>query len=73
MSDELLNSLERKAAEIAIGGAASKSTSVDGVSISTTMQDPGKVIDVANAIAKRKAAKRGILSQIRFLKIKDQP
>lgn len=73
MSDEIQQSIEQKAVEIALGGMASKSTSVDGVSISETRQDPEKLIAVSQEIAKRRAAKRGILSQIRFLKIKDQP
>lgn len=73
MADELTQSIERKAVEIAVGGAVSKSTSVDGVQVSQTMQDPTKLIEAANALDRRAASKRGMLSQIRFVKIKDQP
>lgn len=73
MSEEIIQSVERKAVEIALGGATSKSTSVDGVQVSQTMIDPSKLIAAANALDKRAAAKKGPLSQIRFLKIKDQP
>lgn len=73
MSDELVQSVERKAVEIALGGAVSKSTSVDGVQVSQTMQDPTRLIDAANALDRRAAAKKGILSQLHFVKIKDRP
>lgn len=73
MSEELIQSVERKAAEIALGGAVSKSTSVDGVQVSQTLQDPSKLVEVANALDRRAAARKGILSQLHFVKIKDQP
>lgn len=73
MSEEIVQSVERKAVEIALGGAVSKSTSVDGVQVSQTMQDPTRLIDAANALDRRAAAKKGILSQLHFVKIKDRP
>ena len=73
MSEEIIESVERKAVEIALGGAVSKSTSVDGVQVSQTMQDPTRLIDAANALDRRAAAKKGILSQLHFVKIKDRP
>ena len=71
--DELTPRIEQKAIEIAVGGVTSKTTSVDGVQVSQTMMDPTKIIAAADALDKRAAAKRGILSQIKFVKIKDQP
>ena len=71
--DEITPRIEQKAIEIAVGGMTSKSTSVDGVQVSQTMMDPTKIIAAADALDKRAAAKRGILSQIKFVKIKDQP
>lgn len=71
--DEITPRIEQKAIEIAVGGVTSKSTSVDGVQVSQTMMDPTKIIAAADALDKRAAAKRGILSQLKFVKIKDQP
>jgi len=71
--DEITPRIEQKAIEIAVGGVTSKTTSVDGVQVSQTMMDPTKIIAAADALDKRAAAKRGILSQIKFVKIKDQP
>ncbi len=73
MSEAQTQSVEQKAIEIALGGAVSKSTSVDGVQVSQTNMDPTKLIAAANELDKRAAAKRGMLSQLKFVKIKDQP
>ncbi|MDO4584782.1 MAG: hypothetical protein Q4D62_11840 [Planctomycetia bacterium] len=62
--------LEQIAKGLASGGVASQSTSVDGVSMTKTMMDALKPLDVADRLDARRAGKNP-KSQIRFLKLKD--
>lgn len=66
-----IETVEQTALEIASGGVAAKSTSIDGVSTSQTLQDPEKLVRTADALDKRRAAKSGPLSQMKLVKIRD--
>ncbi len=70
-SKKAIETVEQTALEIASGGIASKSASVDGVSTSQTLQDPEKLVKTADALDKRRAAHSGPLSQLKLVKIRD--